>query len=122
MADDQAFPHERRLQRGREIQATLREGLRRRGRGVEVIARLRSEGPSRAGVIAGRMGQGLVRRNRIKRRLREVARRAILPSCEIPVDVVLRALPPAYEASFEELRAEAIRLWEGLREELEEAG
>lgn len=54
-----------------------------------------------------RHGRAIVDRNRVLRRLREVARREWLPSAleeGVSVDVVARAGPGAYEAGFGELR------------------
>lgn len=59
----------------------------------------------RVGVIVPRYKHSAVDRNRLKRRLRELARLALLP--EIPsLDLVIRARPEAYDASFATLRAE----------------
>lgn len=49
-----------------------------------------------------------VDRNRLKRRLREIGRRAILPELP-PLDLVIRARPEAYEAGFAELDDELRR-------------
>ena len=56
-----------------------------------------------------------VERNRLKRRLREIARTRVLPGLRAgatdsaAVDVVVRALPPAYDAPFDRLREELVR-------------
>ena len=50
--------------------------------------------PSRAGFIVSRAVGNAVNRNRVKRRLRHLAAGA-LGSVPFPVDVVVRALPPA---------------------------
>ena len=52
--------------------------------------------------------QTSVARNRLKRRLREIVRRRLLPALP-PIDVVVRARPEAYGASFEALDAELAR-------------
>jgi len=49
-----------------------------------------------------------VDRNRLKRRLREIGRRAILPALP-PLDLVIRARPEAYGASFVQLDGELRR-------------
>lgn len=49
-----------------------------------------------------------VDRNRLKRRLREIGRRSILPELP-PLDLVIRARPEAYGASFAELDGELRR-------------
>ena len=46
-----------------------------------------------------------VDRNRLKRRLREIARTRLLPVLP-PVDLVIRVLPHAYAADFDALRAQ----------------
>jgi ribonuclease P protein component len=59
----------------------------------------------RIGVIVPRFKHTAVARNRLKRRLRELARRewvAPLTACA-PVDVVVRANPAAYRADFTQL-------------------
>jgi ribonuclease P protein component len=55
-------------------------------------------------VIVPRFGQSAVDRNTVKRRLRELARTELLPALS-SIDVVVRALPGAYGASFNELQA-----------------
>lgn len=57
----------------------------------------------RVGLIVPRYGHSAVERNRLKRRLREIARYELLPLGLI-LDIVLRCLEPAYAAGFEELR------------------
>lgn len=47
-------------------------------------------------------------RNRVKRRLREIIRLEVLPFMSISADIVVRAAPRAYGASFETLRAELL--------------
>ena len=42
----------------------------------------------------------------MKRRLREIMRQEILPRVSMPVDIVVRAAPQAYAASFDTLRTE----------------
>ncbi len=65
---------------------------------------------------SGRIHGAAVQRNRLKRRLREIGRRLILPELRaagMAVDVLVRARPEAYEASFGELH-------DGLQEVTEE--
>ena len=59
----------------------------------------------RAGVVVPKQGWSTVRRNRVKRRLRELVRLHLLPRAE-PIDFVIRARGEAYSASFEELRVD----------------
>lgn len=54
--------------------------------------------------------QTAVARNRVKRRLRELSRRDLLPALsETAIDVVMRAMPSAYAATFEELGRDVAR-------------
>jgi ribonuclease P protein component len=56
----------------------------------------------RVGLIIPRFKHSAVRRNLLKRRLRELARTELIPST-LFVDLVIRIRPNAYEASFAEL-------------------
>ena len=58
---------------------------------------------ARIGVIVPRYGHTAVSRNLVKRRLRDLARRELLPTLAV-CDVVIRASPSAYAASFDVLR------------------
>jgi ribonuclease P protein component len=58
------------------------------------------------GIIVPKHRHSIVERNRLKRRLREIIRQDILPLISVPVDIVVRAGPRAYEASFDMLRTE----------------
>lgn len=64
-----------------------------------------------------RYRQTAVARNRVKRRLRELARLRLLPALAAragaggaPADVVIRAVPAAYAASFAQLAADLERV------------
>jgi ribonuclease P protein component len=66
-------------------------------------------------VVVPKHKQTVVRRNRLKRRLREVGRTELLPRLDaagLPTDLMVRARPEAYSASFEALRTELVRLVE----------
>ena len=65
------------------------------------------------GFIVPKHGQSSVARNRLKRRLREIARRELLPELP-PVDVVIRARREAYEAPFDTLTTQIVRAGERL--------
>lgn len=63
-------------------------------------------GRPRLAVVVPRHGETLAARNRLKRRLREIARRRWLSRAYpagVPTDMVIRARPAAYQATFEEL-------------------
>lgn len=61
--------------------------------------------------------QTIVKRNRLKRRLREIGRTQVLPrlrAAGLATDVMVRARPEAYGAGFAELHAELLRVVEEL--------
>ena len=66
----------------------------------------------RVGVVVPKYRRDIVDRNRVRRRLRELARTRMLPRIG-RIDVLLRAKPEAYGASFEQLSVEvdAIAQW-----------
>lgn len=62
---------------------------------------------ARSGLVVPKHGKTAAERNKLKRRLRELVRISILSLSEIRgIDLVIRALPAAYSASFEELEQE----------------
>ncbi len=72
---------------------------------------------ARVAFIVPRHKQTAVRRNRLKRRLREIARREMLPRIDavrLSRDVLVRARREAYDASFAELRGQIVRWTERL--------
>ena len=72
---------------------------------------------SRLGLIVPKLGRRIVDRNLLKRRLREIGRRQLLPSLDASgrrLDVLIRARGRAYGADFETLAREAGVAVEGL--------
>jgi ribonuclease P protein component len=69
------------------------------------------------GFIVPKQKHTSVERNRLKRRLRELARTRLLPVLQgvAPMDVVVRTLPEAYGASFDTLEREMGTVVERLR-------
>jgi ribonuclease P protein component len=65
------------------------------------------------GFIVPRYKHSAVDRNRLKRRLREVARTKLLP-CLAPQDVVVRTRPETYGATLDQLVVELSRVLERL--------
>ena len=60
---------------------------------------------ARVAVIVAKHGHTIVERNRLRRRLRELARTKLIPHVA-SMDVVVRTLASAYEAAFEDLARE----------------
>ncbi len=97
--------------------ALLRSGRRRRFGPLDLVCEERPGTPPRFGVIVPKHRHTIVERNRLKRRLRELGRREVLPAlsrCGAPHDVLVRARPEAYRASFDDLRLALSRLTEEL--------
>ena len=85
-----------------------RGGKRVRTAHLEVRAIASLLGHPRIGLVVPKYKQTGVSRNRLKRRLREVARTRLLPILP-SADIVVRVRPEAYRATFEELRDELER-------------
>ncbi len=90
-----------------DFQTVMRRGRRagRRSLVVHLVAPA-DGGPSpRAGLVVSKAVGGAVERNRVKRRLRHLCRDELeaLPAGSM---LVVRALPPAAEASYDDLRAD----------------
>jgi ribonuclease P protein component len=67
---------------------------------------------SRLGLVVPKHRQTAVRRNRVKRRLREILRLEVLPRLDAggcARDVVVRARRDAYDATYAQLRDELVR-------------
>jgi ribonuclease P protein component len=118
----EGLPRHARIHRGTEIRWILRKGSRRRSSHLEVFLTPRAsagaegEGP-RFGTIVPRYGRTIVARNRLRRRLRELGRREVLPALRNSgksTDFLVRARPQAYDADFPTLRRELLGLTEAL--------
>jgi ribonuclease P protein component len=100
-----------RIRSSNDIRALLERGKRKRTILVEVFFAPSPAGFSRLGLIVPKHGRRIVERNLLKRRLREIARRHVLPAlheCGASVDLLVRARREAYEAGFEDL-SDALR-------------
>lgn len=111
------FPRAARITKSDEIRALFRRGKRRRTRHLDVLFSASPVAHSRLGIVVPKHRQTAVRRNRVKRRLREIGRTILLPrlrAAPSPLDLMLRARPEAYEASYAELRDQLAALVEEL--------
>ena len=59
----------------------------------------------RVGIVVPKHRHKVVARNRVKRRLRELVRTALLPDLG-SIDLLIRAKPAAYDSTFDELSAD----------------
>ena len=109
------LPRTARITASGEIRTLFRRGKRKRTRHLDVFVSTSPVAHSRLGLVVPKHRRTAVLRNRLKRRLREVGRRELLPRLNgagNALDIMLRARPEAYEASYEVLRAEVVQLAE----------
>ena len=106
------FPSASRLTRKADLELVRQEGKRFRTESLEVRYLASLLPRPRIGIIVPRHKHTAVARNRVKRRLRELARTSLLPSLATrrAIDVVLRAAPVAYAASYAKLGDEVTRI------------
>lgn len=116
----EALPAVARITSSDEIRGLFRRGKRRKTRSLDVFISTSPVVRSRIGVVVPKPRQktsptgkrvrgAAVQRNRLKRRLREIARTVVLPSLDragCPADVLVRARPEAFGATFAQLRDE----------------
>jgi ribonuclease P protein component len=88
-----------------ELERVKRAGRRLRTEHLDVRAIDSLLSHARVAVIVAKHGHSIVERNRLRRRLRELARTRIIPVTD-GVDLVIRSLASAYDASFEQLSME----------------
>jgi ribonuclease P protein component len=108
---DEALPRARRITRSSEIRALFRRGKRSRTAHLDVFDSPSPAAHSRVALVVPRHKRTVVDRNLLKRRLREVLRRDVLPALRnrgVAVDVLVRARREAYETGHAELRGELI--------------
>ena len=94
-----------RVRTSTDFSHTVRSGARSGRRNVVLYAVKTGQDPTRVGFIVAKSVGNAVTRNLVKRRLREAAAQSLR---EYPTgfDIVVRALPPAATASWEDLRSD----------------
>lgn len=106
----QRFPRSARLTQTGEFAQMREEGKASHSRFFVLSVRdLRSSDPTRAGFITSRRVGNAVARNRVRRRLREIVRRA-RPELKPGFWIVLIARRPAADATYQQLHDEWLRL------------
>ena len=110
-SENQRFIRRQRITRGADLQSVAREGKRLRTPLLDVRVAVTSRDESRIGFVVPKHGHSAVRRNRVKRTLRELARLTVLTALRATragssMDIVMRTVPAAYTASFASLREE----------------
>jgi ribonuclease P protein component len=111
------LPREARITSSDEIRTLFRRGKRSKTRHLDAFVSPSPAPFARLGVVVPKHRRTIVLRNRLKRRLREIGRTVLLPALGnrgLAHDVLLRARPEAYTASFGALRDELAALAEEL--------
>jgi len=113
----QRLPKHALIRSGREIREVLKRGRRFRTPSLDVFVMTSPAHRPRLGFVVPKAGHRIVERNRLKRRLREIARTRALTSlfeADRKDDVLVRARKSAYERSQTELEDELMGVVEGL--------
>ena len=111
------LPRRARITASEEIRTLFRRGKRSKTRHLDAFVSPSPAPFARLGIVVPKHKRGIVERNLVKRRLRELGRTVLLPGLGnqgAALDVLLRARPEAYTASFAELRDELAALTEEL--------
>ena len=93
------------MTRQSELEKIKRAGKRLKTGHLEVRVAVSLLSYCRVAVVVAKYGHTVVKRNRLRRRLRELARVLLIPKLS-GLDLVIRSLPSAYAADFKELAAE----------------
>lgn len=112
-AEHERLPRAARIRRTRDIRAVLRRGTRRRTPALDVFVLPPPSRPPgterrrpRVGWVVPKLGNTIVARNRVKRRLREIGRRRVLThlrESRCGADVLVRVRRSAYRATYGQL-------------------
>ena len=105
------LPRARRITRGTDIGTLFRRGKRSKTASLDVFDSASPAACSRVGWVVPLHRHGTVERNRLKRRLREIARLEILPRLDelgLAHDVLMRTRREAYDLDYATLRDELV--------------
>ena len=111
------LPRESRIARSAEIRLLFQRGKRRKTRHLDAFVSPSPAAFPRLGVVVPKHKHTIVERNLVRRRLREIGRTVVLPALRnsgAALDVLVRARPDAYRATFGQLRDELATLVEEL--------
>jgi len=106
----EALPGEARITKKTDFERIKREGVWIRGEHFDVIFARGPEKCARLGVIVPLYSQNVVARNLLKRRIKEVMRRVVLPKMPGQCDIVVRVRKKAYETTYETIREELVKI------------
>ncbi len=96
-----------RLRRPADFKSVMRRGRRSGNDTVVVYVALTGDASSMAGFAVSRTVGGAVVRNRVTRRLRAILAE-LLPGVPQGTKIVVRALPPAADASYAQLKSDVV--------------
>jgi ribonuclease P protein component len=111
------LPPSSRITRSLELRGLLRKGKKKKTSSLDVFFLSSGLPRPRVGVIVPKYGFRVVDRNLLKRRMREVLRREVLPrlgALERSVDVLVRARKTAYATGYHQIRKELVQVTEEL--------
>ena len=97
------------MTKGSEIRRVATQGKRIRTKHLDVRIVASPRFHPRVGFVIPKYGHSAVDRNRIKRQLREIVRTSVLGALR-PVDVVIKAFPDVYTATFSTLANELLQI------------
>jgi ribonuclease P protein component len=103
------LPRAQRITGAADIRTIFRRGKRSGTAHLDVFSSASPVAHPRVGVVVPKHRHTVVERNRVKRRIREVLRREVLPrleACGCPWDVLVRARRESYDASYADFRDE----------------
>lgn len=98
------------IKRGAEIDRASKNGRSFSSPLFVVVCLIVKQGPARLAIKVSKKVGGAVVRNRIRRRVKEIAR-ALWPSLKRPIDCVVIGRQLAATATFDRMRAELEGLW-----------
>src|SRR6185312_11038191 len=105
-----SFPRRLRLTSETDLEVVRRTGKRIQTEHLEARASASLLPHPRVGVVVPKHRRRIVDRNRVKRRLRELVRTRLLPDLNRRIDLLIRAKPEAYEATFQDLAVDVISI------------
>jgi len=109
------YSRSRRLALASDIQKVVRSGRRHRTKTLHISWLPNGLNFPRLGVVVPRFNNSAVARNKLRRQLREIARRRLLPTLS-PIDLVISSRAAAYRCPFETLAAELEQWLDSFRE------
>lgn len=110
------YPRLKRITKRSEFRSVLQQGKRVRASDLDVRCLASPLEYVRVGLIVPLHGRSAVRRNQLKRRLRELVRVHLL-SVPASVDIVLRCRASAFERDFEELQTQVTSIAKSVGEQ-----